>query len=622
MQGLRSKGRSGDESGAIAIMTAVMTMALLVATALAVDVGRVAWTSRDQQGVTDRAVLDAVRVLNDRFPTGTTSLGELHTAVEQELAASLVRNPGAAEGGTSQSRELRLVELGTVDPSTGAFSSVCSAAYDPASEPTCPGDMTSVSAVRAETASFVPFIFAIGAVDSGRDVYKESIAEALSIASISVGSELASIDDGLLNDLFAQMLCPALTLGDPPTCSLGLSAAGYGALVDTTIPLGDLAGPLGITTGAPDQVLDADVSVAQLLSVAASALDDQGSPAAVALNQLALAVDAALTVNLLDILDVSAGDVGQALDAGVSLWDLVNASAQVANGTNFVSVPDLGVTVPGVTSVDSSLHVIEGPRQAIGPARWMAALNDWATVARTSQIGLGLDTTLDVDLVDVVTTTLASAGLGTLTVTADDVVVPLEADVAGGRAALKGIGCGPASDVAQTSTTTTVGTTTRAGATRIGDGVGGWADLAGVRIVVRAPLLGTILTDVTLDVRARGVAALGGVTADDDGFTGPYRAGPAETLGSGLGLSGLSNTLEVDVVQRSGGLLGGLTGATLSLLESTIESAVETTLAGALAPLEAAVVDPVLDQLGVHVANADTWVNSVDCTNRRLTQLP
>ena len=42
-------------------MAAVMALAMVMATSLAVDVGRVAYTSRDQQGATDRAVLDALR---------------------------------------------------------------------------------------------------------------------------------------------------------------------------------------------------------------------------------------------------------------------------------------------------------------------------------------------------------------------------------------------------------------------------------------------------------------------------------------------------------------------------------------------------------------------------------
>lgn len=618
--------RRQEESGAIAVMAAVMMFAVLLATSLAVDVGRVAYTSRDQQGVTDRAVLDAVRVLNEHFPADATTLGEVHTAVEAALVASMARNPGSSTG-TSENRALGLVELGDVDPATGAFTAVCSADHDPVSEPSCPGSAGAATAVRAVTESFVPFIFALGTDDGGRDVVKQSIAQAQAIASISVGSELATIEDGLANDLFAQMLCPALSPGGPATCSLGVSAGGYGALVDTTLPLGSLISPLGITAGAPDEVLDTEVGVAELLSVGASALDDAGSPAAVALSALALAVPTDLTVNLLDLVDVSTSDVGQALDAGVNLFDLVNATAQVANGENLVSVPDVGVSIPGIADVDATMHVIEAPRTAIGPARQIRTnpgveppAYGWMTSARTAQVGLQLDAVLGLDLVDQVVGVLGPLSLGTLEVTADDVRVPIEATVAGARADLKRIQCGDGADPDQLTTLATVGTSTRAGTVRIGDGAGGWADLAGLRVHVRDPLLGITLADLRLTVRARAAAELGGVTGEDNTFGGPFRAGPAATLGSGLGLSGLADTLEVEVVQEPGGLLGLLDGL-LGSLVSTLDGLVESALTGVLAPLETTVLDPVLDQLGVHVANADTWVNSVDCTDRSLAPL-
>ena len=90
----RHVGRSED--GVISIMTAVMAMTLLIATSLAVDVGRVAYVSRDQQGVTDRAVLDAVSLLGPDLPPTALTLGDVHSAVELALQQSLVENPGAA----------------------------------------------------------------------------------------------------------------------------------------------------------------------------------------------------------------------------------------------------------------------------------------------------------------------------------------------------------------------------------------------------------------------------------------------------------------------------------------------------------------------------------------------
>ena len=63
-----------------------------------------------------------------------------------------------------------------------------------------------VSAVRVATGAFVPFTFAIGDADGGREVIKQSVAETLALTSIRVGSELAGLDEGLLNDMLEGIL--------------------------------------------------------------------------------------------------------------------------------------------------------------------------------------------------------------------------------------------------------------------------------------------------------------------------------------------------------------------------------------------------------------------------------
>ena len=89
--------RAAREDGAISVMAAAMMLAILMSTALAVDVGRVAYVSRDQQGVTDRAALDAVPVL-DQVPVGTPMLSEwwikLVTGVDATTAGNLIESMG------------------------------------------------------------------------------------------------------------------------------------------------------------------------------------------------------------------------------------------------------------------------------------------------------------------------------------------------------------------------------------------------------------------------------------------------------------------------------------------------------------------------------------------------
>ena len=56
--------RIRQQEGAIALLTAFVLLAFMAAAAVAVDVGRLAVSSRDQQGATDRAALDGLKDLD------------------------------------------------------------------------------------------------------------------------------------------------------------------------------------------------------------------------------------------------------------------------------------------------------------------------------------------------------------------------------------------------------------------------------------------------------------------------------------------------------------------------------------------------------------------------------
>lgn len=110
-------GRDGEQ-GAISVMAAALLVASLLATSLAVDVGRVAYVSRDQQGVTDRATMDAVRGLRD---STALSLEGLYTETAVVVDEALGRNPGST--GTAQLRRVDGLVLGRVVD--GAFEAIC-----------------------------------------------------------------------------------------------------------------------------------------------------------------------------------------------------------------------------------------------------------------------------------------------------------------------------------------------------------------------------------------------------------------------------------------------------------------------------------------------------------------
>lgn len=397
-----------DESGAISVMVAMVIMALLAATALAVDVGRVGYTSRDQQGATDRAVLDAIQVVT---AGEATTLQVLHDQVAAAVEQSMDRNPGTSTG-TARDRTITRTTLGKMDGTT--FTAICD--DDPETPaPTCDSatgwTVEDVTAVRADTSSIVDFIFALGDEDGGRVVNKAAVASTEQVAAISVGSRLAELDlndsnvGDVVDDVLGEMLVPAGVTSYPT-----LTAVGYDGLVSTTVPLGDVASLDARLLSPRSVVPSVEVGLADLLDVMASAFTDPDDPSATFLADLADGVATAdadagapFTVDIGQLLWVTTEDDDLAADAQVNLWDLLIGSLQVANLDHGLTL-DLSDGTGGVLGMEDlyginlTATVVEAPRMAIGSVRRVSQDLDgdgteedwWATEARNAQVDLDL----------------------------------------------------------------------------------------------------------------------------------------------------------------------------------------------------------------------------------------
>lgn len=570
--------RRGEETGAISVMAAVIVLALLVATSLAVDVGRVGYASRDQQGVTDRAVLDAIRVVS----AGThATLAEVHDAVADAVDESLSRNPGASAG-TAEDRTVTNIQLGTVEDTT--FTAICESdhsstpEYDTAA-PTCDGsDADPVDAIRADTESLVSFIFAIGDDDGGRIVRRTSVAATEATAEISVGSRLADVDlnDSAVADVVDQLLGQmASTAG--ATSWPTLTAVGYDGLANASIPLGELA-QLDASILSPRSVVpNVEVSLKDLLDVMASGLssDDAALDAEASsfLADLAAEVDPAFTVDIGTLLHVTTEDEDVAASALVNVWDLLIGSLQVANLNNglVLSLSNSSGNVLGMEDlygVDLTATVVEAPQIAIGPVQPVQQDIDgdgvdddwWATSASTAQVDLGL--TLEVgDEVETVFGPHVDSLLGSLLdvlnsllclLCADDTEdVDVSIEGASAMAGLSGITC-------DTPALTTD--------------------------VFRTPLdLGTL--EVDGDVRDL-YAGLDEVLQDEGGYVA---------------------SLEPTGTRHDDVLIDPVPGST------TVGYDTPTSI-----PMLDAVLEPVLAMLGVDLGTAEVRGNWVDCDSRRL----
>lgn len=609
-----------DESGAIAVMAAVIILAVLAATSLAVDVGRTAFVSRDLQGVTDRAALDSVTAVNRAANAGITTLSGLHDGVEVAVGNSLTRNPGTSEG-TAADREVTLLELGRVVD--GSFEAMCNEPYDPAVPANCAADTTGawtvadVTAVRIATESFVPFVFAIG--EEGRDVTRTAVAESKSLASVTVGSELAGVEGGLVEDTLNGLVCGMTAT--PNTCTLDISAASYQGLATTQIELGDLVGELSTVVGSPDAVFTSDITVVQFLSAVANVLDNAGKAdqAEVVFDDpdgdgiAGGGVGAVLPTDQLDfaleeIVQLHTVTPDQAADASLNVLELVKASLQVANGENLIALPNLEASIPGVADVEADLTVIEAPQTDIGPARQLGG--QWLTSATTSQVDLNLEPTLGSD----------SGLLGALgPVVETDVRLPLHLEVAQATVDLTDIACATASGGDPDVTTLVNSDVSRL---RIGDfdeaGNLVPATLFEIRVGVDLGLV-DVGVPVAVKVKADDID-LGGVSDASVAFTsadGAYPRGPRTVPGTPLNLGDVSSGDLQVTTEILGASVSGLDAAINTLVAETILPG----LVNLLGTLDGALLQPVLSTLGAGTGNAAVWANWAHCQGRELAWL-
>lgn len=396
MTGRTQRTRSQD--GAISIMAAVLAVAMIMATSLAVDVGRVAYASRDQQGVTDRAVLDALRHLGDDIPDTATTPGEIWAVVSDSVASTLAGNQESSSEGTSSERVPVIIEIGYTD---------ASCVYDPADpQPGDPEDFCvvysqdgegpyyadyqadpdlgeKITTVRVVTESAVDYVFAFLDDEGARDVVKDALGTNRrecthptdpgcppppppctspsdecpdpdapdpdpdpecpegecpilldAEAGISVRSRLLELDSD--NSWLLQQLLGDLLGADPASLTL----AGFDGLVTADVPLGVL-GDAGADVGTVDSLLSSEIHVAELFRVMAQVDGIVGTSLETALLELYHETDPALTVTVDKLITATTEDPDALLRASMDAMTLVMhaaVNAALADGNNAVTL--------------------------------------------------------------------------------------------------------------------------------------------------------------------------------------------------------------------------------------------------------------------------------------------
>ena len=315
-----------DERGNIAFIAASCMLLVTGCAALGVDVGSVFTDKRRAQSAADLAAIVAASDI---------------TRAPRAAAATVAKNNYPPDS-------LVAVETGVYKADT---SIVPQQRFTAGAAP--------ANAVRVTMQTKTPLFF--GKVLTG-DPYLNlrvsSVATTTQLATFAIGSRLASLNGGLLNQLLGQML----------GTSLSLSAMDYQALADAKVNLFDfmsaLATRANLTGVSYDSLLQSSLKVTDIIAAlqasgatgaAGSALSNIGSSLAGVTTKVTLG-------DLINAGPYSDMIVGQQPKVGVDLaaLDLLSATAQLANGTHQIAT-NLKLGLPGIASVALQITVGERP---------------------------------------------------------------------------------------------------------------------------------------------------------------------------------------------------------------------------------------------------------------------
>ncbi|MDF8354541.1 TadG family pilus assembly protein [Ensifer adhaerens] len=231
-------------------------------------------------------------------------------------------------------------------------------------------------------------IFLASIFSAPPDLSVYGTAASSKIAAFSVGSRLASLNDGLLNSILGQML----------GTTISLKIMDYQALIDADIDIQPflkiIATRLNLTAASYEDVLKANLTMPQLLASMRLVQGLSGTVAA-ALKSIELSTsNDKRTFTLAQILNLDPKKSLQ-VDAGsdwamrVSALQIVSAAAAIANGENQIALNAVA-GLPGIASAKVKLAIGEPPVET--PSH---RLGTPGAAIRTAQTRLAVEVNVD-----------------------------------------------------------------------------------------------------------------------------------------------------------------------------------------------------------------------------------
>ncbi len=334
-----SRARPGN----VATLTA-LTMPIAIAfAAVTIDQASLNAQRRQAQSVTDLAALSAATNL----------------ASPEQAAASAFSDNGMPAAIVSPVQAV----LDPVAPLSGPAIVVTSGRYTPQRQlapaqrfdnSAPPHNAVRVNLRTPATRFFFPDLF------PQAEIQTTAIASVTAEAAFSVGSRLASLNDGVVNAVLGALL----------GSSVSVQAMDYRGLLAADIDLlrflDALATRANISAATYSDVLASSVTVGQMAS-AMAAVDGLDRAAKLSLEALARGAKGTIRVPLSHLVDlgslgeVALGQNAPGLTATASVLDVLTAAAAIADGTRQVSV-NLGVTLPGLAGARADIAIGEPPQ--------------------------------------------------------------------------------------------------------------------------------------------------------------------------------------------------------------------------------------------------------------------
>jgi uncharacterized membrane protein len=359
LRGFRAWLRS--TSGNVATLTALLMPAALILAAFAVDEGSLYLERRQLQNLTDLAAIAAAANI-DEPGKAAKALFEANGVTGLALSAS--------PGETTQPNTL-FVETGRYEADAAI---AVADRFQVGAEPP--------NAARVTVHTLGTTFFA-GNLLPNPMIGTSAIASASSEAAFSIGSRLASLDGGIVNELLGKLL----------GTKLSLSAMSYDVLLDTDVDLlgflDALAGKAHIQAGTYDQVLQSDVSIGQFVSALADV--SPGPQANAALKAMAdellssnTTIPLSHLVSLGPVGRLALGDKVKGLTARADVMSLLSAGAVLADGKHQAAL-NLNAGLPGIAAVTVNLAIGEPPQNS----PWFS-IGEKGDIVRTAQTRLSL----------------------------------------------------------------------------------------------------------------------------------------------------------------------------------------------------------------------------------------